>query len=135
MKAREEQGGERVRGGKEGQRGPTVKLQTCACVINKEKEREEACVRVCVVEVEKSSSIYMMAVCLGRLLMGRKRVVVIKGTRDSIQWHTERPSRLSKLSCITEDTDVFLISSFLAPPYPFFRLLRAFALSLVSLSL
>lgn len=68
----------------------------CACAVKKERERERVCVCVCmcVVEVEKSSSIYMMAVCLDRLLMGRKRVVVIKGTRDSIQWHTERPSRM-----------------------------------------
>lgn len=35
-------------------------------------------------EERGNPSIYMIAVCLGRLLMGRKRIVVIKGTRDSI---------------------------------------------------
>lgn len=30
---------------------------------------------------DRNPSIYMAAVCLGRLLMGEKRVVVIKGTR------------------------------------------------------
>lgn len=93
----------------------------CVCCEEREREREFVCVCMCV--VEKSSSIYMMAVCLDRLLMGRKRVVVIKGTRDSIQWHTERPSRmrLSRLSRTIENTDVFLISdssvvsSFLVP--------------------
>lgn len=34
---------------------------------------------------KRNSSIYMTAVCLGRLLMGWKRVVVIKETRDSIR--------------------------------------------------
>lgn len=81
-----------------------------------------------VVEVEKSSSIYMMAVCLGRLLMGRKRVVVIKGTRDSIQWHTERPSDAAE-QVVVYHADVFLISSvissFLVSPYPSCLLLRA----------
>lgn len=66
---------------------------------------------MCVVEVEKSSSIYMMAVCLGRLLMGRKRVVVIKGTRDSIQWHRASfEDAAEQVSRTTEDADVFLIS-------------------------
>lgn len=37
---------------------------------------------------QRNSSIYMTAVCLGRLLMGRKRVVVIKETRDSIHGGT-----------------------------------------------
>lgn len=129
---REEESAEgRARGEREVKKGYEVErrggedrqLNCRLYVCYKERERE----RESVVEVEKSSSIYMMAVCLGRLLMGRKRVVVIKGTRDSIQWHTERPSRmrLNKLSRIT--ADVFLVSdssvisySFLGPPYPSF---------------
>lgn len=80
---------------------PTDQLQ-----IAREKERGQGRLR------QRNSSIYMTAVCLGRLLMGRKRVVVIKETWDSIHsgiysalFAWERTlSRLAK-------NDVFLCSS------------------------
>lgn len=59
----------------------------------------------------------MTAVCLGRLLMARKRAVVIKGTRDSIQWHTERSSRMRlRTSSLTGDF-VFFVSGSSAVPF------------------
>lgn len=78
-----------IQGKKERLRGPSLETM-CASKRGRKREREKALV----IEVERNPSIYMTAVCLGRLLMGRKRVVVIKGTRDSIQWHTERPTRM-----------------------------------------
>jgi len=46
-----------------------------------------------VVEVEKSKYLYDGSL-FRPLINGTKRAAVIKGTRDSIQWHTERPWRM-----------------------------------------